>query len=124
MKTLVHGKAVEKVDPAAGAYAVETIARLVAARQRLWTEARETSARLDVLKAVVESQKIEIARLRTFIRSARPIVQSYASNNPIFTMSDRCPQDPMGAHAWLEAEATEIGTMRDGGDPKVEGAAS
>lgn len=59
-----------------------------------------------------------IERLRTFVRSARPIVQAYATKNPKFAHGGH-PQDPMGAHAWLEAEAEEVVTMRDGGDPKV-----
>lgn len=93
--------------------------RLETARQRLWSEARDLSARLDASNAVVESNRIEIARLRAFVRSARAIVQAYASKFPKHVWQGH-EQDPLGAHAWLNAEAAEIGTMRDGGDPKAE----
>ena len=58
-------------------------------------------------------------RLRAFVRSARAIVQEYAREHPTHRWGEYW-QDPMGAGAWLQAEAAEIGTARDGGDPKME----
>ena len=77
----------------------------------VWAELRAHDARADA--------ETERDRYRTFIRSARRIVQAYASEHPTHVWG-RYTQDPMGAHGWLAREAAEIGTMRDGGNPKVE----
>lgn len=70
---------------------------------------------------LAEKIVLERDRHRAFVRSARGIVQAYASANPKHFWQGHGPYDPMGAHAWLVAESAEIGTARDGGDPKVEG---
>lgn len=75
------------------------------------------------INATVKKREATIATLRTSIRSARRIVQHFASANPKHIW-DGHEQDPLGAHAWLESERAEIGTARDGGDPKVEKAAT
>ena len=70
-------------------------------------------------RAKAESLAAARDRLRTFVRSARAIVQEYASEHPTHRWGEHW-QDPMGAGAWLATEAAEIGTARDGGDPKME----
>lgn len=70
-----------------------------------------------------EEQAVTIAKHRIFIRSARMIVQHFASANPKHIW-DGHEIDPLGAHGWIEAESAEVGTNRDGGDPKVQKATS
>jgi hypothetical protein len=74
-------------------------------------------------RAKAEAIAADRDRLRACVRSARGIIQEYAREHPkhSWTWQGSYQSDPMGAHGWLEAEAAEIGTARDGGDPKVEG---
>lgn len=101
----------------------DSLARANAERDRLAIE-NETlvSGMTQLAERAVASSTValaEIDRLRTFIRSARGIVQHFASENPKHIWGGH-EQDPLGAHAWLAAESAEVGTSRDGGDPKVE----
>lgn len=98
--------------------------QLTADRDRLAIE-NETlvSGMTQLAERAVASSTValaEIDRLRTFVRSARGIVQAYASEHPKLTFQGSYQGDPMGAHTWLAAESAEVGTNRDGGDPKVE----
>ena len=98
--------------------AVDISSEAITEHVRLMREARPTIAykyEADLIEALAADRD----RLRTFVRSARGIIQAYASANPKHVWG--CHEiDPLGAHAWLAAESAEIGTMRDGGDPKVE----
>ena len=63
--------------------------------------------------ATIASLAADRDRHRTFVRTARAIIQAYASEHPTHVWQGSY-QDPMGAHTWLSAEPSEAGTMRDG----------
>lgn len=116
MKILRNGKSIEKVEPAVDVSS-EAVAELcdAARRERTYDYPRT----LEKCAETIEALTADRDRHRTFVRSARAIVQAYAAKYPRFRWDGEMI-DAMGAHAWLEAEAAEIGTMRDGGNPKVE----
>lgn len=106
--------------PAEYVYA-DLIEALAADRDRVASE-NDTlvSGMTELAERAVASSTIalaEIDRLRTFVRSARVIIDSFAGDYPKHGWADR-EQDPFGAREWLHAESTEIGTARDGGNPK------
>ena len=113
MKILPHAKSAEQAEPPAVDVSREAVAEQVRILRAHVTES-------DVFEAAgfIEALAADRDRHRTFVRAARAIVQAYAEKYPKF-MWDGEMVDARGAHAWLAAEAAEIGTMRDGGDPKV-----
>jgi hypothetical protein len=120
MKILRNGKAVEKVDPPAVDISSEAVAPSYLSpesiRSRIeFLRATDSHATARMLEALAADRD----RLRTFVRCARGIVQEYANRHFRHTWAGAVI-DPLGAHAWLAAEAAEIGTARDGGDPGTE----
>jgi hypothetical protein len=111
----------EKVEPPAVDISSEALAELAANVRygiRHHAHRREIA---DMIEAIAADRD----RHRTFVCSARAIVQAYATDHPQFrrfkgASDDGEEVDPHGAHAWIRAEAAEVDTMRDGGNPKVE----
>lgn len=122
MKILRNGKSVEKVEPPVVDICAD---RPLTELLRAWADCVRIPSgdfvNEDLRRAADEIDRLtsDRDRHREFVRSARGIVQEYASRHPRHTWAGAVI-DPLGAHAWLSAEAREVGTMRDGGDPTVE----
>lgn len=77
-------------------------------------------AEMQVLMRLNNEVVADRDRLRTFVRSARGIIDSFSRDYPKHGWADRA-QDPFVSREWLQAESTEIGTARDGGYPRWSG---
>ena len=81
---------------------------LLAEIDRLTAERDQLSNALDLAAAELEAQTKEIDRLNKVVDQAVPIVREYTRDNPKFlSRLNGKQQDPLGAHAWLEAAELE-----------------
>lgn len=84
------------------------LALTLARAEKAEKEAGERLQKMQQLEQQIAAKVARIDFLEVALRGASPIVQRFASENPIFETSYGSTQDPMGAHAWLRNYAAAL----------------